>query len=64
LPLGEFFVQDHIEHLLVNLDAIVVFDKAEFAKSIHEKLTRERVVPINSATAFCEVSESAQIPFR
>ena len=64
LRLGILIEQDHIQQRLVNLDAIVVFDKAEFAKSIHEKLTRERVVPINSATAFCEVSERAQIPFR
>ena len=37
MPLGEFFVQDHIEQRLVNLDAFVVFDKAEFAKSIYEE---------------------------
>jgi hypothetical protein len=37
VPLGEFFVQDHIEQRLVNLDAFVVFDKAEFAKSIYEE---------------------------
>ena len=37
LRMGILIEQDHIQQRLVNLDAIVVFDKAEFAKSIHEK---------------------------
>ena len=37
MPLGELFVQDHIEQRLVNLDAPVVFDKAELAKTVHKK---------------------------
>jgi hypothetical protein len=34
--LGEMIVQNHINQRLMDPDATVVFDKAEFAKAIHE----------------------------
>ena len=37
MSLAEFFMKDHIEQRLVNLDAPVVFDKAELAKTVHKK---------------------------
>jgi hypothetical protein len=33
----ELIVQDDVEQRLVNADATVVFDEAEFAKAIHEE---------------------------
>ena len=33
---------------LMDLDFSVVFDKTQFAEFVHEKLTRDRVVPIIS----------------
>jgi hypothetical protein len=49
LCLDDLIVQYHIEQRLVNLDSGVVFNKAELTKAVHEKLTRDRVVPIISA---------------
>jgi hypothetical protein len=37
VSLGHSIKQDHIQQRLVNLDASVVFDKTELAKSIHEE---------------------------
>jgi hypothetical protein len=43
-------VQNHVQQGIVDLDFSIVFDKAQFAKSVQKKLTRDRVVPIISAS--------------
>jgi hypothetical protein len=65
--LGQLIEQDNNEQRLVYLDAPVVADKPEVAKSIYEELTRDRVVPIISASVSCviggiKVSGSAGSP--
>jgi hypothetical protein len=46
-------VQNRVEQRLVNPNAAVVIDVAELPEAIHEKLTRDRVVPIISARVVC-----------
>jgi hypothetical protein len=43
-------VKDDIQKRAVNLQPAVVVDVAEFAEPVHEKVTRERVVPMISAS--------------
>jgi hypothetical protein len=43
-------VQNHVQQGIMDLKFSVVFDEAQFAEFVHEKLTRDRVVPIISAS--------------
>jgi hypothetical protein len=43
-------VQNHVQQGTVDFNLAVVINKTQFPKSVHEKLTRDRVVPIISAS--------------
>jgi hypothetical protein len=43
-------VQNHVQQGIMDFQFSVVFDKTQFAEFVHEKLTRDRVVPIISAS--------------
>jgi hypothetical protein len=49
LPDLRLVVQDHVQQRVTDFYFSVVLDIAQFAKFIHEKLTRDLVVPIISA---------------
>jgi len=43
-------VKNHVQQGIVDLKVAVVVDKAKLAELVHEKLTRDRVVPTISAS--------------
>jgi hypothetical protein len=47
-------VQDNIQEGRVDVQPAIVLNEAQFFEFIHEKLTLERVVPIISASIFCD----------
>jgi hypothetical protein len=47
-------VQDDAQESRVDLEATVMFDETEFLNLFMKKFTRDRVVPIISASISCE----------
>jgi hypothetical protein len=43
-------MQDRTQQRIVNLDVPVLVDETQLAELVHERLTRDRVVPIISAS--------------
>ena len=46
---GQPVMQNHVEQRFMHPNAAPVFDEAELAEAVHEKVTGDRVVPIISA---------------
>jgi hypothetical protein len=53
-------VQYHGQQRLVDCDSAVVFDEAQFPEFVHEKFTRERVVPTMLARVPAKLSATCE----
>jgi hypothetical protein len=54
-------VEDDTQERIIDVDLAVVLDEAQFPEFVHEKLTRDRVVPIISGRISCDTLGSTAV---